>query len=94
MIFIFVLGKKFDDIANEVVKEINVITNGSHSILQIPIEQRIHWSKYNIDDNYWSYNENKQIIEAVSNVLFKQMNFHGNQEFYYYPENSFINKVI
>lgn len=88
------ISTQFDKITSDVIKEVNIITNGSHPLLNVSQEQRQHWAKFNIDDNQWSYNENSAIIEAVSNVLFKQMNFHGNQEFYYYPENSFINKVI
>ncbi|XP_075221049.1 F-box only protein 21-like [Lycorma delicatula] len=88
------ISKALDEIADIVVKEISAMTNGEHPILKVPPEKLKLWASYNIIDNQWSKTDNKIVVEAVSNILFKQMNFHGSQEFYYYPENSFINKVL
>ena len=35
-----------------------------------------------------------QIIKAINDYLFEQLNFRGNNQDYYNPENSYINKVI
>jgi regulator of sirC expression with transglutaminase-like and TPR domain len=35
-----------------------------------------------------------QIIGAINDYLFRQQNFHGNEENYYESENSYLNKVI
>lgn len=35
-----------------------------------------------------------QIVGTINDYLFKQQNFHGNEQNYYEPDNSYLNKVV
>jgi len=38
--------------------------------------------------------EPKQILAAINHYLFRELGFHGNEENYYDPENSYLNRVL
>ncbi|KAJ8684303.1 hypothetical protein QAD02_020095 [Eretmocerus hayati] len=87
------VGSMLDDIveqAKDVLKE----KHPSHPIFNTPCEQFEYWKKNNIDDNQWSIVETRQVISALTEVIFNRLGFYSNSEMYYSSENSFIDRVL
>lgn len=86
------ISNEFDSIANAVKTLLQTI-NDKHPLLSATEDEINYWRTHNIDDNQWKANDCLQILECMGTVLFKNMGFHGNNEMYFMPENSFINAV-
>ncbi|GLH01677.1 F-box only protein 21 [Gryllus bimaculatus] len=87
------IAKQLDDIASAVKTELRK-KHSNHPLFRVPPEKLSEWRNKNINDNQWKPSESHQILDALRNVLFTQMGFHGNNEMYYNVESSFLNKVI
>ena len=46
-----------------------------------------------IEDNLWSLDQCKAILETINKVLYTQLGFKGNNADYYDPQNSYIDQV-
>ncbi|KAG8330287.1 F-box protein 21 [Homalodisca vitripennis] len=87
-------GSQLNAIADDVKKQLLSEYGEKHAALCVPHEESLYWRTHNIPDNYYTPYVSRQVIQAVSHVLFKEMGFNGNSEMYYSNENSYINKVL
>ncbi|XP_046680306.1 F-box only protein 21-like isoform X1 [Homalodisca vitripennis] len=88
------IGSQLNAIADDVKKQLLSEYGEKHAALCVPHEESLYWRTHNIPDNYYTPYVSRQVIQAVSHVLFKEMGFNGNSEMYYSNENSYINKVL
>lgn len=89
----FYLGDQLDGIADCVRSLIKQEYGERHPALNVPSHVLAEWRTSNIEDNQYNTTISRQVIKAVSEVLFNRMGFHGDSEMYYLPENSYINRV-
>ncbi|XP_043497553.1 F-box only protein 21-like [Polistes fuscatus] len=87
------ISSLLDDIANQ-TKDLIYERHPEHSIFSLPPEQFLIWKREIIDDNHWSIQETKEIMNALCEVMFHKLGFQGNNDMYYYPNNLFIDKVL
>lgn len=86
------IASQLDDIADN-CRSILYTMYPYHPLFSTPIEEQNHWKTNNLSRNQWSIPECRQIMEVMGIVLYKHLGFHGNNEMYYVPENSYINEV-
>lgn len=85
-------AKQLDNIA-ELVRNILSQSFPDHPLFSILIEEQNHWKTHNLSKNQWSVPDCKVIMDIMGVVLYKHLGFHGNNEMYFSPENSYINEV-
>lgn len=87
------IAQQLDSIAEKVKQELRR-RHPLHPLLRISPDTLRDWRCRNIPDNQFRPSESQQVLDALREVLFVQMGFHGNNEMYYNVENSFLNKVL
>lgn len=86
------ISRRLDDIA-DLVRSILFNTYPNHPLFSTPAELTNQWKYRNLSRNQWCNTESRQVMDIMGVVLYKQLGFHGNNEMYYIPENSYINEV-
>lgn len=81
-----------DDIA-DIVKGVLFQSYPNHPLFSTPVEVQNHWKTHNLSRNQWNVPDCRVIMDIMAMVLYKHLGFHGNNEMYYVPENSYINEV-
>ncbi|KAI4488773.1 hypothetical protein M0802_011283 [Mischocyttarus mexicanus] len=87
------ISSLLDDMANQ-TKDLIYERHPGHSIFSLPPEQFLIWKREIIDDNHWSIKETREVMNALCEVMFQKLGFHGNNDMYYYSNYLFIDKVL
>ncbi|XP_074644009.1 F-box only protein 21-like [Tubulanus polymorphus] len=80
--------EELDVIASQVKATVNQ-RHSSHPLVQLTLPC---FSELNAD--YWSVGQSRQILDCLNLVLYTELGFYGNEEDYYDMKNSFIDKVL
>lgn len=86
------IAKQLDDIA-DLVRNILYQSCPNHPLFSTPIDVQNHWKTHNLSRNQWSVPDCRVLMDIMGMVLYKHLGFHGNNEMYFSPENSYINEV-
>lgn len=86
------VSKRLDQIA-DLVRYTLYSSYPNHPLFSTPLEVTNEWKYRNLDQNKWSVADCRKIMDYMGVVLYKTLGFHGNNEMYYVPENSYINEV-
>lgn len=84
---------QLDEIAEQVKVSLRE-THPNHPIFKKQPSDFLQWRNENIPDHQYDPIECWNLLHTLRQVIFSQYKFRGNNEFYYMPQNSFIDQVL